>query len=159
MTTARAILPLTGPDGTFDKGAIITGVPAETLAIWVEHGAAEYIGGEAAAPMPPASDLEREHPGTGSPMEGVEVEPGKAYELSADGTTRELTPEETAALQAQGDVELEPATTDATAAATGETADAPPPEAPTPPIETGTAGPPETGTTKPRKPRAKKAQG
>ncbi len=61
MTTARAILPLAGPDGTFEKGTVITGVPDATLAVWVQHGAAEYIGDETAdapAPEAPAPPVE-----------------------------------------------------------------------------------------------------
>lgn len=57
---------------------------------------------------PPKDPEIVEVPGDGIEKKGIEAEAGKAYELSTDGSVRELTPEETAALLAQGDVELAP---------------------------------------------------
>lgn len=73
----------------------------------------------------PAMDpqQEPEAPGDGVAKEGVELEAGKAYELGADGTVRELTPEETAELAAQGEVELVPAEAEVDAPALEEEAE------------------------------------
>lgn len=73
---ARAILPLTGPHGTFPKGAPIIGVPEEIVAVWVGDGAAELI---PAAPEP-------DETATAPPPETPDAPPAETGTVSAPET-------------------------------------------------------------------------
>lgn len=93
--TARALLPLHGSHGQFLKGAVITGVPNEIVAIWVADGAAEYFGQpslpagddatEPAASTPATGDGSLAATGDTAATEGDPEQPADDPTATADG--------------------------------------------------------------------------